>query len=157
MIAIDPERTETRIIHQLIDFNDAKVLEVGCGDGRLTGQYAQYADSIMALDPNQEAVEQARKSAPKELQSRIDFHEADITTFNLPQAAFDVAILSRSFAKVKCDSTSSAILIVWIPVCPIYPNVGLMRSWTKRLPNVPAPCFPVRARFEFVRLYKPCV
>ncbi len=34
--SIDPEDTEITVIHELVDFSGADVLEVGCGDGRLT-------------------------------------------------------------------------------------------------------------------------
>ena len=34
---IDPEGIEIKEIHELVDYSDADVLEVGCGDGRLTG------------------------------------------------------------------------------------------------------------------------
>lgn len=62
MVVLDPAGAETHAIHQLIDFNGANVLEIGCGDERLTWQYARMADSILALDPNKEAINQARKS-----------------------------------------------------------------------------------------------
>jgi 2-polyprenyl-3-methyl-5-hydroxy-6-metoxy-1,4-benzoquinol methylase len=34
-VAFDPEATETRVIHRLIDFTGKDVLDVGCGDGRM--------------------------------------------------------------------------------------------------------------------------
>lgn len=33
---LDPEEAETRVIHDLIDFVGKDVLDVGCGDGRMT-------------------------------------------------------------------------------------------------------------------------
>ncbi len=33
---LDPEHTETRVIRELIEFAGKDVLEIGCGDGRLT-------------------------------------------------------------------------------------------------------------------------
>ena len=35
-VSIDPEGTEIEAIHDLVDFSGKKVLEVGCGDGRMT-------------------------------------------------------------------------------------------------------------------------
>jgi cyclopropane fatty-acyl-phospholipid synthase-like methyltransferase len=34
--AIDPEGVETRAIRELIDFAGKDVLEIGCGEGRMT-------------------------------------------------------------------------------------------------------------------------
>ena len=32
----DPEQVETRVIHDLVDFDGKDVLEIGCGDGWVT-------------------------------------------------------------------------------------------------------------------------
>ena len=36
MIRIDPDNNEFRVLFPLADFTDRRVLEIGCGDGRLT-------------------------------------------------------------------------------------------------------------------------
>jgi len=46
----DPERTETKTLHRFVDFTNKRVLEIGCGDGRLTWQYAKSARLVAAID-----------------------------------------------------------------------------------------------------------
>ena len=92
----DPEQTETRMIHELIDFTNRDVLEVGCGDGRLTERFAGHTRSVLALDPDATAIARARASLPERLRSRVSFQVADITSVELPPAAFDVVVLSWS-------------------------------------------------------------
>ena len=92
----DPEGNETRVIHDMVDFAGKDVLEVGCGDGRLTWHFAPSTRSVLALDPDESMLARARVSQPRELRSRVVFRTADITTAELPQAAFDVAVLSWS-------------------------------------------------------------
>jgi predicted TPR repeat methyltransferase len=46
----DPERTETKYLHQFADFTGKRVLEIGCGDGRLTWQYAKSARFVAGID-----------------------------------------------------------------------------------------------------------
>ena len=92
----DPEHAETRVIHELIDFTNADVLEVGCGDGRLTERFAGPTRSVLALDPDASAIEQARASLPEALLPRVTFQAADIVNVELPRAAFDVVVLSWS-------------------------------------------------------------
>jgi ubiquinone/menaquinone biosynthesis C-methylase UbiE len=94
--SIDPEGTEIEVIHELVDFSGKKVLEVGCGDGRMTRRYADRAASVLALDPNAEKIERAIDSTPEPLRSKVRFRVADIADAELAQQAFEVAILSHS-------------------------------------------------------------
>jgi 2-polyprenyl-3-methyl-5-hydroxy-6-metoxy-1,4-benzoquinol methylase len=92
----DPEEAETRVIHALIDFTGTDVLDVGCGDGRLTWRFAQRTHSVLGIDPLAASIETARASIPAGLQTKVAFQVADVTTAELPQAAFDVVVLSWS-------------------------------------------------------------
>src|SRR5579871_6320679 len=93
---IDPEENETRILHTLIDFRDKDVLEIGCGDGRMTWRYAAHARSVLALDPNANRIEQGIASTPDACKPVVTFRVADIVATTLPEEAFDVAVLSWS-------------------------------------------------------------
>jgi 2-polyprenyl-3-methyl-5-hydroxy-6-metoxy-1,4-benzoquinol methylase len=90
---------ETQAIHDLIDLSGAEVLEVGCGEGRLTWRYAERTRSVLALDPDAGAIEQARASLadlPEPLRHRVTFQLADITSDVVPAHAFDVVVLAWS-------------------------------------------------------------
>ncbi len=93
---LDPEEAETRVIHDLIDFADKDVLDVGCGDGRMTWRFAEQTRSVLGLDPVTSSIEQARLDMPAHLRSRITFQVGDITEAQLPAAAFDMVALSWS-------------------------------------------------------------
>ncbi|MGH8923834.1 MAG: class I SAM-dependent methyltransferase [Acidimicrobiia bacterium] len=94
--SIDPEGSEIIVIHELVDFAGTDVLEVGCGDGRVTWRYAGEAASVLAMDPNKEKIERATEAVPASLRSKVSFVVEDITTVELPPDAYDVAILSHS-------------------------------------------------------------
>jgi ubiquinone/menaquinone biosynthesis C-methylase UbiE len=91
---LDPEEAELRALHALADPRGARVLEVGCGDGRLTRRYAAETAAVLALDVNETAIRHARRCAPASLRERVRFRVADITRVALPAAAFDIAIIS---------------------------------------------------------------
>jgi ubiquinone/menaquinone biosynthesis C-methylase UbiE len=93
---LDPEEAETRVINDLIDFTDKDVLDVGCGDGRMTWRFADRARSVLGLDPEAASIKQARRDTPAHLRTRVTFQVADITEASLPAAAFDVVTLSWS-------------------------------------------------------------
>lgn len=93
---VDPEGSETRVIHSLADFRDKAVLEIGSGDGRLTWRYADHAARVLGLDPLSRDVRRARRETPERLRSVVRFVRADATTYSYPKSAFDVAVLSHS-------------------------------------------------------------
>jgi 2-polyprenyl-3-methyl-5-hydroxy-6-metoxy-1,4-benzoquinol methylase len=95
-IALDPEQAETCAIHALVDFTGADVLEVGCGDGRLTWRFAEQARAVLALDPAAAAIATAQAICPAPLRQKVTFQTADITTAALQPAAYDVVVLSWS-------------------------------------------------------------
>ena len=94
--AVDRDGVETRVIHDLVDFDGLSVIEVGCGDGRLTWRYAWEAARVVALDVNETKIESAVAAVPKELAGKVVFRAADIGVFNPGSDEFDVAILSYS-------------------------------------------------------------
>ncbi|HXQ34977.1 MAG TPA: class I SAM-dependent methyltransferase [Anaerolineales bacterium] len=98
-VRVDPENNETRALFSLFDFSGKRVLEIGCGDGRLTWRYADMAEHVIAIDPKTDAITRARDNLPKELQGRIEFHRFTFEDFSTISklAHFDSIIFSWSF------------------------------------------------------------
>lgn len=94
--SVDQDGVETTMIHDLVDFDGARVLEVGCGDGRLTWGYADEAAEIVALDVNEKKIEAAIDACPEELRAKLMFKTADIISYDTGDDSFDTAILSYS-------------------------------------------------------------
>lgn len=93
---VDPEETETRVLHGLVDFGAKDVLEIGCGDGRLTWRYAGRAKSVLAIDPKEDRVATAVEETPPALESVVTFRTGDFTQMDVFDRAFDVALFSWS-------------------------------------------------------------
>ena len=98
MIRIDPENNETRALLDMANFSEKHVLEIGCGDGRLTWRYADKAAYVTAIEPSDDQIALARENLPGRLQGRIDFHAATLEDFAVNSAplVFDLVILSYS-------------------------------------------------------------
>ena len=94
----DPEGTEISILHEMVDFKDLCVLEVGCGEGRLTWRYAENAAHVTAIDPIAEAIKTAQANLPNRLKGRISFVESTIEDFtaSTSERRFDIAIFAWS-------------------------------------------------------------
>jgi len=86
---------EARVLRSCGDFDGARVLEVGCGDGRLTFLYADRAESVLGIDPEEESIATAQDDTPPELADRVRF-EVGIAEDLSKTAAFGVAFLSWS-------------------------------------------------------------
>jgi ubiquinone/menaquinone biosynthesis C-methylase UbiE len=92
----DPENREAKILHTFADFANQRVLEVGCGEGRLTWKYAAAAKQVMAFDPDHDALRIARADCPADLQQHLHFAEASAKHIPFQKETFDIAILAWS-------------------------------------------------------------
>ncbi len=90
----DPERTETKALHRFADFSGKRVLEIGCGDGRLTWQYAKQAKFVAGIDLNADDLRLATIDRPSDLPA--SFIRADSTHIPFAKEKFDIAILAWS-------------------------------------------------------------
>ncbi len=93
---LDPEGAHLAALRRLGDFRGRRVLELGCGDGRLTPGIARDAASVLAFDPDAEAVERARQSLPAELAQRVSYRVASGKEIELEPVSFDLVVVSWS-------------------------------------------------------------
>lgn len=97
-VRIDPEGNETVALSDLVELEGLEVLEIGCGDGRLTRRYADRAAHVTAIDPFEDAIARAQtwlSGAPNE---RIEFRHVSFADLAAASDAdvFDVTLLSWS-------------------------------------------------------------
>jgi 16S rRNA A1518/A1519 N6-dimethyltransferase RsmA/KsgA/DIM1 with predicted DNA glycosylase/AP lyase activity len=59
---LDPEGAHLAALRRLGNFHRRRVLELGCGDGRLTLGIAADAAHVLAFDPDAEAIERMRRA-----------------------------------------------------------------------------------------------
>jgi 2-polyprenyl-3-methyl-5-hydroxy-6-metoxy-1,4-benzoquinol methylase len=97
-IRTDPENNETHALFEMVNFSGQHVLEIGCGDGRVTWRYADQAAHVTAIDPIARQIALAKEQLPGWLKDRIEFQDIafeDFATASAP-STFDVVILSQS-------------------------------------------------------------
>ncbi|MDA4128831.1 MAG: class I SAM-dependent methyltransferase [Thaumarchaeota archaeon] len=105
----DPEQIEIRKIAKHAPFEQRDILEVGCGNGRLTFQYAESARSATALDPSAKAIAEARKEAPKKLASKLRFRVGRGEDLNYPDESFDAVFFSWSLCCADVPAMGTAL------------------------------------------------
>jgi ubiquinone/menaquinone biosynthesis C-methylase UbiE len=93
----DPENRESKTLHKLVDFANKRILEVGCGEGRLTWKYAPASTLTVGLDPDHDALRIARLDAQdKSGGTHVHFAGASAKHIPFQKETFDIAILAWS-------------------------------------------------------------
>jgi ubiquinone/menaquinone biosynthesis C-methylase UbiE len=95
-IRIDPEESEFEALLALAgDLTGQRVLEVGCGNGRITTHLAPHAAHITAIDPNEDRIAIAKANLPPELTDKISYLNLPLEELP-PSEPFDMVLLSWS-------------------------------------------------------------
>ena len=92
----DPHGAEPAAIAAAVDLAGKRILEVGCGKGRLTRFAAERAAYVYAFDPDPERVAEARTSLPCELRSRVTFAAHSAEALDVARRRFDLALCGWS-------------------------------------------------------------
>ena len=109
----DSEFIEMKKIERLVNLEQKEILEVGCGDGRLTFQYADSAKRVAAVDHSRKAIVEAQKSAPKKPSSKLKFYVGRGEKLNFPNNSFDVVFFSWSLCCTDLPAMGKALDEAW--------------------------------------------
>ena len=97
-IRVDPTGVSTSTIKDFCDLKGKRVLEIGCGDGRITFPMAEIADHVTAIDPETDDIQLAIAETPEHLRDKVCFINTSIEDFSLPGDVprFDLSIFTWS-------------------------------------------------------------
>ncbi len=88
----DPADLERTNLHAAVDLTDARVLEIGCGEGRLTALYQDVTRQVIGIDVQLDMLQ----SAKNKLYSKSRFAIADALSLPFANKSFDVVIFAWS-------------------------------------------------------------
>ena len=92
----DPERSEAKYLHDFADFSNQRVLEVGCGEGRMTWQYAKATRATTGIDTDLDALRIAQVDRSSDLENKALFSCAASEYLPFAKETFDIAVLAWS-------------------------------------------------------------
>jgi ubiquinone/menaquinone biosynthesis C-methylase UbiE len=97
MAVLDPEENEIRALQAAAPLGGKRVLEIGCGSGRLTWRYAGAARYVAGMDLVLSRLQEARSACPPALRRKTGFVLGDATAIPCAAGSFDLAIFAWSF------------------------------------------------------------
>ncbi len=92
----DPERREVQMLLARTPLRGARVLEIGCGDGRLTRRIAGAARLIVGIDPDASGVARANRLRSTRQRGRIRFNVAQAEKLRFRDRTFELVLFSWS-------------------------------------------------------------
>lgn len=92
----DPERNEIKYLHQFVNFTNKRVIEIGCGEGRLTWQYATNIRFSVGIDLDADALRVGTIDRPSDLNNKVLFSQAESERLPFRKEIFDIAVLAWS-------------------------------------------------------------
>lgn len=95
-IETDPEQNEVRVLKRVTNWRRERVVEIGCGDGRLTLRLARLGAFVHAIDPDAKLIRTARTKLPRRFAKRIRYHVGQAEHLNHADESFDLAVFAWS-------------------------------------------------------------
>ena len=93
-LRIDPEKNEVHALKAMTDWRNKRVIEIGCGSGRLTRRLARLGAQIEAIDPDRKLIATAKKDLPGHLSDRMRFKVGSALDLKYLKQTFDIAVFS---------------------------------------------------------------
>ena len=73
------------------DVRNSRILDLGCGDGRISAQFLPAGNHVTMLDLSDGMLERVKNNVPTEYAARVNYVKSDIFAFN-PGAVYDVVL-----------------------------------------------------------------
>ena len=93
---------EANLVHS---YSPARVLDAGCGTGRVAVELARRGIDVVGFDVDARMLETARTTAPD-----LDWRLGDLSTADLGEHEFDVAVLAGNVLIFTASGTNPAVL-----------------------------------------------
>ncbi|KAF0216937.1 MAG: hypothetical protein FD174_3492 [Geobacteraceae bacterium] len=103
---LDPTDQFITTILAHCDIRDKVILEVGCGKGRVTRDLARFARKVVATDPDEAALQQARAAITSE---NVEFVRCRGEALRFPPNSFDVAVYPLSLHHIPSEAMVASL------------------------------------------------
>jgi ubiquinone/menaquinone biosynthesis C-methylase UbiE len=111
---VDPEDAEIGAMRRFVSLGWDRLLDVGCGDGRLTTRLASMTKEAFGIDPVAADVERGWRAIPPELREHLTLAVGTGEHLPFPDRTFDVVFFSWSLCcMASTDSMQASLHEAW--------------------------------------------
>jgi ubiquinone/menaquinone biosynthesis C-methylase UbiE len=103
-----------RLVAESLPAAPARVLDVGCGPGALSLEMARAGHDVTAIDPDETAIDLARRTTPDPSAGPLGYHRADVETWDAPDTSYDVVVTTRTLHHVDDPAEAVARIRRWL-------------------------------------------
>lgn len=96
-IRSDVAGIEKQYLLDMLPSDGGRILEIGSGDGRLTWEYAELADSVVGIDVTPDTLSESLRAIPKRFVDTVSIVEASGVHLPFRSGSFDHALFTLSF------------------------------------------------------------
>jgi len=93
-LRVDPEENEIGALKGVTDWRRKRVLEIGCGEGRLTRRLAQLGALVSATDPDAQLIRTARRKLLPRFAKQIHYEVGTAEQIDHPSESFDIVMFA---------------------------------------------------------------
>ena len=93
-LRVDPEQNEVRALKGVTAWQGKRVLEIGCGNGRLTVRLARLGAIVHAIDPDAKLIRTARRNLPPRFAKRVRYQVGKAERLDHPDESFDLVVFA---------------------------------------------------------------
>ena len=94
---MEPFSSELQKIEEFVDLSDRDMLEIGCGDGRLSSLLAKKVRNLTAIDPDKAMINLARRDI-----NGVDFRVGHGESLEFNDKSYDIIVFSYSLHHQDC-------------------------------------------------------
>jgi len=105
-VILDPTNQYIAMILSQCDLSGKVILEIGCGQGRITRDLADHAQRVVASDPDAASLEAARRAIAA---NNVEFVPAPTGVPDLPAMSFDMVIYTLSLHHVPVAEMTDSL------------------------------------------------